>query len=122
VFGQLRRETWNEVVSVKPDLPPTPSIAREGVYSAWRGLHEAVRETRRRLQDSPAKRGPRPNGPAARAADEAGTVYQLITGKEARVYWNDAAGRYKGECLPFVIKVFRIFSIEGNAAQYLRKE
>ena len=50
-FGQLRREAWSEVVSVKPDLPESPTTVRHGIYDLWSGLHEAVRESRRRLQD-----------------------------------------------------------------------
>ena len=80
-FGDLRREAWNEVVSVKPDLPGQPTIVREGIYTLWRGLHEAVREARRRLQDSPPNRGARPDGPAARAAWEAG---QCTSGSRVR--------------------------------------
>jgi hypothetical protein len=121
-FGQLRRETWAEVVSVNPDLPPTPSIAREGVYSVWRGLHEAVRETRRRLQASSANRGPRPNGPAARATAETAKVYQWITGKEARTYNDAVTGERKGEFLPFLTEIFEIFGIEGDPADYSEKE
>jgi hypothetical protein len=120
VFGQLRLETWNEVVSVKPDLPPAPMIVREGIYNLWRGLHDAVRESRRRLQGRSANRGPRRDEPAARAADEAGKVYQWITGKEAKVYWDAVAGEYKGKCLSYVTEIFRIFVLNGDPAQYLR--
>jgi hypothetical protein len=119
-FGELRREAWNEVVSVKPDLPDEPTIVRAGVYNLWRGLHEAVRGARRRLQESAPNRGSRPNGPASRAASEAGKVYQWITGKEAKVYWDDAAGQYKGEFLPFLTEIFKIFDIEGEPATYVR--
>jgi hypothetical protein len=121
-FGDLRREAWSEVVSVKPDLPDQPTIVREGIYNLWRGLHEAVRGARRRLQDSPPNRGARPNGPAARAAGEAGKVYQWITGKEAKVYWDPAAGEYRGKCLPFLTEIFEIFRIEGEPAHYAKKD
>jgi len=119
-FGELRREAWNEVVLVKPDLPDEPTIVRDGIYNLWRGLHEAVREARRRLQESTPNRGSRPNGRASRAASEAGKVYQLITGKEAKVYWDDAAGQYKGEFLPFLTGIFEIFDIEGEPTTYVR--
>jgi hypothetical protein len=120
-LGELRREAWNEVVSVKPDLPDEPTIVREGIYNLWRGLHEAVRGARRRLQDSAPNRGARPNGPAARAAEEAGEIYQWITGKEAKVYWDPAADEYRGKCLPFLTEIFEIFGIEGEPAHYARK-
>jgi hypothetical protein len=121
-FGQLRRETWREVVSVKPDLPDMPTIVREGIYNAWRGLHEAVREARRRLQGSASNRGSRSNGPAARAAADSVKIYQWLTGKDAGVYWDAAAGKYKGKCLPFLTEIFEIFGLDGDPAQYLRKD
>ena len=121
-FGELRREAWNEVVSVNPDLPDQPTIVREGIYNLWRGLHEAVRGARRRLQDSPPNRGARPNGPAARAAGEAGEAYEWITGKEAKVYWDPAAGEYRGKCLPFLTEIFEIFGIEGEPAHYAKRD
>lgn len=127
-LGELRHETWEEVRSVRPDLPPSATIVREGIYNLWRDqkappwqpLHEAVREARRRLQDSAPTPGSRPKGPAARAASEAAKVYQRVTGKEARIYWDAAAGEYKGQCLPFVREIFRIFGINGDPTHYLR--
>jgi hypothetical protein len=113
---------------VRPDLPDNPTIVREGIYMLWRDqrqppwepLHVAIREARRRLQARPADRGPRPNGPAARAAVETAKIYNWITGKEATVYWDAAASTYKGKCLPFLTEVFDIFGLNGDPAQYLR--
>jgi hypothetical protein len=122
VFGQLRRETWNEVVLVKPDLPSEPTIVRQGIYNLWRGLHEAVRESRRRLQDSSSNRGSRSKGPAARAVAESAKIYQWLTGKDATVYWDPAGSKYKGRCLPFLTEILEIFGLNGDPAQYLRKD
>jgi hypothetical protein len=120
-FGQLRRETWNEVVvSARSGFPDTPALVRQVIYNSE--IHEAIRKARRRLQDRAEDRGPRPNRLAATAAKEAGNVYQGLTGKEAKVYWDDATGTYKGECLSFLTEVFGIFGIEGDPAQYLRKD
>jgi len=129
-FGELRHETWADIRSVRPDLPPSSTIVRNGIYYLWRDekerpwhpLHEAVREARRRLQGSVADRGSRPNGPAVRAVDEASKIYQCITGKAATVYWDDAAGDHKGECLPFMIEIFRIFGIDGSPTHYLKQD
>ena len=130
VFGQLRHESWEEVRSVRPDLPPKSTIARDGIYYLWRDekerpwhpLHEAVREARRRLQNSAADRGARPNGAAARAAGEAGKIYEWVTGKKPRIYWDDAASEYKGKFLDFLTEIFRIFDIDGKPATYARKD
>ena len=53
VFGQLRHESWEEVRSVRPDLPPELTIARDGIYYLWRdekddhGIHCTKRSERR---------------------------------------------------------------------------
>jgi hypothetical protein len=120
-FGQLRREAWSEVVSVKPDLPEMPTIVRHGIYDLWPELHEAVRESRRRLQDSDSNRGDRAKRPTARAVDESVKIYRLLTGKDASVYWDAAASKYKGKCLPFLTEILEIFGLDGDPAQYLRK-
>jgi hypothetical protein len=122
MFGELRLETWNEIRPVKPDLPPSPTIAREGIYNLWRGFHDAVREARRRLQNTSPSRGRKANGPATRAYQEAATVYNWITNKKARVHWNQATGQNERACLPFLREIFEIFGIEGDPAYYAEKE
>jgi len=122
VFGQLRRSTWNEIVAVNPDLPGEPTIVREGLYNLWRGMHGAVRESRRRLQDTTANRGDKANGPATRATAEAAKVYQWITGKEAKTYNDGVTGERKGAFLPFLSEIFDIFCLDGDPAYYAEKE
>jgi hypothetical protein len=121
-FGQLRYDTWDEIISVNPDLPPSPTIAREGIYNLYRGFHDAVREARRRLKEASTSRGRKPNGPAIRAYQEAATVYNWITGKKAKVHWNQATGKNEGACLPFLREIFDIFGIEGDPAHYAEKD
>jgi hypothetical protein len=121
-LGPLRLETWNEVVAMKSDLPPTSTIVREGIYHLWPGLHDAVREARRRLQDNASKQGKRARGSAARATAETAKVYQWITGKEAKTYNDAVTGERKGEFLPFLTEIFDIFGIEGNPGYYSEKE
>ena len=48
-------------------------------------------------------------------------IYRLFTGKDASVYWDAVASKYKGKCLPFLTEILEIFGQDGDPAQYLRK-
>ena len=48
-------------------------------------------------------------------------IYRLLTGKDASVYWDAVASKYKGKCVPFLTEILEIFGLDGDPTQYLRK-